>query len=186
MEQHGIVLQKAVTINKMKMKTIYNILLLSIISTITFAQVSIGKNTVDGTSTIMDFQESTTNGIILPAVNTTPTYNSATNNGTFIFDLVDNKVKMYENESWENLSEAGSKPTQLNTSTEIGDGVIIGSETTDAIGVLVLESDSKALILPKVDQPEVNVKSPYPGMICYDKISKSLAVFDGKVWNYWK
>ena len=42
------------------------------------------------------------------------------------------------------------------------------------------------MILPKVNQPEINVKSPYPGMICYDTASKTVAIFDGKVWNYWK
>ena len=168
-------------------KILYTVILCGFTS-ISLAQVGIGKNTVDGVSTILDFENSTTNGIILPAVDFAPTdLNVINNGGTFLYDLTDSRVKMYENGTWINLSDAGIKTSIIsNTSNEIGNGVIIGAETTSAKGVLVLESDSKAMILPKINQPEVNVKSPYPGMICYDTASKTLAIFDGKVWNYWK
>jgi len=62
----------------------------------------------------------------------------------------------------------------------------VGSDTTTAPGVLVMESSNKALILPKVATPHLNVKNPYPGMICYDTVSKTMAVFDGLKWSYWK
>ncbi|WP_148043492.1 hypothetical protein [Chryseobacterium sp. G0240] len=62
----------------------------------------------------------------------------------------------------------------------------MGASTSSAPGVLVLESANKALILPKVAAPHLNVKNPYPGMICYDTASKSMAVFDGLKWSYWK
>ena len=170
------------------MKNIIYAAILCGFASISFGQVSIGKNAVDGNNTILDFEESTTNGIILPAVTTVPTGLDATNNGgTFAFDLTDSKVKMYENGIWVELSDVGEKTALLtNSSDEVGDGVIIGAETTTAKGVLVLESDKDAMILPKVNQPEINVKSPYPGMICYDTASKTVAIFDGKVWNYWK
>jgi hypothetical protein len=57
---------------------------------------------------------------------------------------------------------------------------------SNAKGVLVLESADKAMILPKITNPHTTVKNPYPGMMCYDLTSKSLAVFDGANWNYWK
>ncbi|MGV0978527.1 hypothetical protein [Empedobacter falsenii] len=170
------------------MKNIIYAAILCGFASISFGQVSIGKNAVDGNNTILDFEESTTNGIILPAVTTVPTGLDATNNGgTFAFDLTDSKVKMYENGIWVELSDVGEKTALLtNSSNEVGDGVIIGAETSAATGILVLESDKDAMILPKVNQPEINVKSPYPGMICYDTASKTVAIFDGKVWNYWK
>lgn len=152
------------------------------------AQVAIGKETINGTSTLLDFEDSASNfrGIILPAVDAAPTL-GADNNGTFLFDTSDNKVKMFENEIWVELSDEGdSTAIPVNTSDETGDGVIIGSETTDADGVLVLESADKAMILPKIANPHTTVKSPYPGMMCYDTVSKTLAVFNGEVWNYWK
>ena len=154
-------------------------------------QVAIGKEDINGSSTILDFYDGADNfrGIILPAVESAPTDLTAANNGTFLFDTSDNKVKMFENEIWIDLSEEGDDTNlQINSSDENNQeqGVIIGSETSQAKGVLVLESADKALILPKIANPHTTVKSPYPGMMCYDTVSKSLAVFDGSVWNYWK
>ena len=63
---------------------------------------------------------------------------------------------------------------------------IIGARSTAVDGVLVLESADKALVLPKISNPHLNVKSPYAGMMCYDTIRQALAIFDGTVWNYWK
>lgn len=147
------------------------------------AQVAIGK-TSNSTSAILDFATGTTNGIILPTVTSLPTSPA---NGTFLVDRSDLKVKMRQNNTWVDLSGAGdlSKITQ-NTSAEIGNGVIIGSSTSTANGVLVLEAVDKALVLPKITSPQTSVKSPYPGMICYDTTSKSVAVFDGKVWYFWR
>lgn len=160
-------------------------------STFSLGQVSIGKEDVDGTSTLLDFvEEGNIKGVILPAVaNVDKAIATAKedNNGTFLFDKKDKMVKMYENGEWKALSVIGSSDkVMVNTSKEEGKGVIIGAETTQAEGVLVLESDNKAMVLPKIANPHTSVKSPYPGMICYDTVKKSVAVFDGVVWNYWK
>lgn len=171
-------------------KFIFGILVLITFTINLNAQVGIGTNVIESSSTIINFDNTSgnTKGIILPAVNNTPTsLDNSNNGGTFIFDLSDAKVKMFQNGTWVNLSEEGDKTKVVtNNSTEIGEGVIIGSATTQAKGALILESENRALILPKIYQPEINVKSPYPGMICYDTASKTMAIFDGKVWNYWK
>ncbi|UKB82540.1 hypothetical protein LF887_16170 [Chryseobacterium sp. MEBOG06] len=154
---------------------------------ISFAQVAIGKQTVDGNSTVLDFDNisGNTKGVILPATSGFPTGSLV--NGTFIFDVTDNKIKMYENDLWKSLSDAGdSSSVVANNSSELGKGVVIGNSSSTADGVLVLEAPDKAMILPQVEKPHLNVKNPYPGMICYDTASKTLAVFDGKLWNYWK
>jgi hypothetical protein len=152
-----------------------------------FAQVAIGKQSIDGRSTVLDFENGAgnTKGLILPATSGFPTGSLV--NGTLIFDVTDSKVKMYENDAWKSLSDTGNSSVILvNNSAETGKGVIMGEATSAADGVLVLESPNKAMILPKVATPHLNVKNPYPGMICYDTTSKTLAVFDGSVWNYWK
>ncbi len=167
-------------------KLIFSFIILGTAVTAT-AQVAIGKNNVTGTSTLLDF-ESNFRGIILPAVSMTdvPALNE-NNNGTFLFDLDTQTVQMFENESWVPLSDEGdASAITVNPSAETGEGAIIGAETTDAVGVLVLEASDKAMILPKVADPHLTVKSPYPGMICYDTASRTIAVFDGAVWNYWK
>lgn len=151
------------------------------------AQVAIGKQVVEGSSTVLDFNNiaGNTKGIILPATSGPATGSLV--NGTFIFDTTDNKVKVYENDIWKPLSDAGSSgAVVVNNTAELGKGVVMGQSSSTADGVLVLESPDKAMILPQIATPHLNVKNPYPGMICYDTTSKTLAVFDGAVWNYWK
>lgn len=150
-----------------------------------YAQVGIGKDTVDGDG-ILDFAPNTTNGIILPIVETLPNNAAA---GTILMDKNDKTIKIKNNSVWVALSDTGSvNNATFNTNAEIPgpNRIIIGSSATTAPGVLVLESANKALILPKIADPHINVKSPYPGMMCYDTVSKTMAVFDGLKWNYWK
>ncbi|WP_228444858.1 hypothetical protein [Chryseobacterium echinoideorum] len=162
------------------------------------AQVAIGKTEVSGNSSILEFAGNVTNttnfrGIILPAVNSSPVFpvvSPSTNNpqnGTFIFDKQSRKVRMFENGNWVDLSDEGNSGSIIPvTGTETGSGAVIGAQNTNAQGVLILESTNKALILPHISNPHLTVKSPYPGMMCYDIVSNSLAVYDGSNWNFWK
>lgn len=149
------------------------------------AQVAIGKSQAEGDA-ILDFPANTTKGILLPITETLPADASA---GTLLMDKNDKIVKMNVESAWVPLSDPGDISNAVfNTNGEIPgpNRIIIGAAATTAPGVLVLESTDKALILPKVTEPHLNVKSPYPGMICYDTVSKSMAVFDGLKWSYWK
>lgn len=177
------------------MKNIIFTAVLSLMMTNVNAQVAIGKSTITNASVLLEFDNATTNkkGIILSGVenvnNAITTATPAVNNGTFLFDRSDDRVKMYQNQTWVNLSDPGSEAKITpNTSDEIvpNQGTIIGSATSAAKGVLVLEAANKAMVLPWVANPHLNVLNPYPGMMCYDTTSRSLAVFDGTVWNYWK
>ena len=180
-------------------KIIYTALLVSM-ATFANAQVSIGgKQNVEGTATLLDFNSplsadtnstinNNTNGIILPAVEKESVVTSPSN-GTFIYDHFAKIVKMREADNWVSLSgEGNNSKIVVNTSDDLNanHGAIIGSQTSNAKGVLILESSNKAMILPRIQNPHTNVKSPYPGMMCYDTVRKSLAVFDGTNWNYWK
>ena len=152
-------------------------------SSLTYAQTSVEKQTVDGDG-VLDFASGTTKGIILPAVEALPTTPA---NGTFLYDKNDQMAKMYENGAWVNLTVEGNNSTVLPyTGTDINKQTVIGATNTSVDGVLVLESTNKALILPKVASPHINVSSPYPGMLCYDTDAKALAIFNGAVWSYWK
>lgn len=166
------------------------VLLFSIFSFSLHAQIAIGKQNINGTQTILDFDDSpgNTSGIVLPALTSRPVL-TANNNGTFILDKSDRIVKMYENNTWKSLTDQGDITvvnSNNNTSSETSGKVIIGDETSTAAGVLVLESTNKAMILPKVANPHINVRNPYPGMMCYDTVSRSLAVYNGTKWSYWK
>ncbi|RYF25589.1 MAG: hypothetical protein EOO42_03445 [Flavobacteriales bacterium] len=160
------------------------------------AQTAIEKKT-SSSSAVLEFASGTTKGIILPAVESLP---ASAANGTFLFDKTAKIVKMYQNNTWVNLSGVGdvSSIVPYTGSLDNGKQVILGSHTTKIVnslgnyvdgavdGVLVLESPTKALVLPHVSNPHLTVKSPYTGMMCYDTDRKALAIFDGKVWNYWK
>lgn len=180
-------------------KYIYTALLVSMAAFVN-AQVSIGgKQSVEGTATLLDFNSpltadtnattnNNTNGIILPAVEKELPV-ATTSKGTFIYDYEKKTVKMFEKTGWVSLSEEGNnQQIEVNTSADLNanQGAIIGSQTSAAKGVLILESSDKAMILPRIANPHTNVKSPYPGMMCYDTVRKSLTVFDGTNWNYWK
>ncbi|PWN71320.1 hypothetical protein C1631_001480 [Chryseobacterium phosphatilyticum] len=149
------------------------------------AQIAVEKQQVDGDG-LLDFPANTTKGILLPIVETLPSNAVA---GTLLMDKNDQIIKMNIESAWVPLSDSGSVAgVVFNTNNEIPgqNRIIMGSDTTAASGVLVLESSHKALVLPKIATPHTNVKSPYPGMICYDTTSKSMAVFDGLKWSYWK
>lgn len=173
--------------NKFKnidMKYYFLILIICLLSGKANSQVTIDKLTVDGGSTLLDFASGSSKGIILPAVQTLP---SSPASGTFLFDKNDATVKMYQFNKWIELSDEGDTAgvlpyngTAKNTQT------VMGAQNTNVNGVLVLEASDKAMILPKVASPHLNVPKPYPGMMCYDTDAKALAVFDGSNWNYWK
>ncbi|MDQ1161784.1 hypothetical protein QE422_002152 [Chryseobacterium sp. SORGH_AS 447] len=169
------------------------------------AQVSIGKQSLTGSSSVLEFSGMTqttapddaetanSKGLIVPAVAVSPVFtavNPSTNhpqNGTFLFDIQTQKVRMFENGNWSDMTDTGSSSSVIPvTGTEASNGVIIGSSSSSAKGALVLESTNKAMILPHIKNPHSTVKSPYPGMMCFDTVSKSIAVFDGSKWSYWK
>lgn len=185
----------AINLKLNKMKKIIGTAFLSLMIINIKSQVAIGKTSITNASVLLEFDDSETNkkGIILCAVdnlsNALSTTNPAENNGTFLFDRSDDKVKMYENNAWINLSDSGSEAqiaTNTTADTSQTQGAIIGAQTSNAKGVLVLEASNKALVLPWIQNPHIAVKNPYPGMMCYDTASRTLAVFDGSVWNYWK
>lgn len=155
------------------------------------AQTAIEKNTISSASVVLDFAAGTTKGIILPAVETLPTTPA---NGTFLFDArpAEMKIKMFVTiaglGTWVELSGTGSTTALVPYSGTVDNAkkTVMGASESSADGVLVLESANKALVLPQIANPHLTVKSPYPGMMCYDTNKKALAVFDGLVWNYWK
>lgn len=161
------------------------ITLLSISNT-AVAQVAIGKETVTNNSVLLEFSNEA-KGIILPAVNSAP----GAVDGTFILDNTVKAVRVRQNGNWTNLSTAGAASVNpyINPGNDINatnSGTIIGDSTSTKPGILVLESTTKAMVLPKVAEPSVNILSPVAGTMVYDAQSSMIAVFDGSNWSFWK
>jgi hypothetical protein len=171
------------------MKNIFILIVASLVSYATQAQVAIGKQSVDGAA-ILDFAPNTTNGIILPVVRTLPT-GAGASDGTILINgvnLAAAKAQARVNGAWIDISDdiRNLSSLSLNTTAEQGTIAIMGAGTSSASGVLVLEATDKALVLPKVANAESEIKSPVVGTMVYDLYSKSLAIFDGAKWNFWK
>lgn len=160
-------------------------------STNVYSQIAIGKTSISNSSVLLEFGTGN-KGIILPAVTSIP-MNSG---GTFIFNTLTNSVQVWEQRTnsgaggWLNLTEinGGVAHSYSNASPENSNskGVIMGSNTTSKSGNLVLESTSRALVLPIVQNPHLTMVGSVAGTIVYDAVSSTLATYDGINWNYWK
>ncbi|WP_374442452.1 hypothetical protein [Epilithonimonas sp.] len=169
------------------------------------AQVAIGKSAVSNPSVSLEFGNTYTitpvsntqpKGLILPWVNGTSnaapfiTGSSASEtvqNGTLVYDTNDKKVKVKYASGWKDLSvSTGTVNTALQDALSdlSGTKVSIGS-TTSTPGILVLEDTNKAMVLPKVASPHINIINPDPGMIVYDAVKKQLVIYNGSYWTFW-
>lgn len=170
-------------LNKMKRITL-------IIGIIAFgccnAQVALGKITLESASSSIEFGNEN-RGLVLPWVTNTSGIQNVVN-GTMVFDTSDMKVKVYQNNLWKDLSvdTTGTADTSLQDSlTDHPDAKVSVGTPSSVSGILVLEDDNKAMILPKMASPHLNIISPAAGMMVYDTQKKQLAVFNGTVWSFW-
>lgn len=175
------------------MKKIIITTVLATIGCLSYGQVVITEeaNPVPTNSSVLLEFGSEPKGIILPSVALAP---SAVG-GTFIVNTTVGAVQYYDGTQWVNLTNTNeeSDPDSFiphgwsNEGVEdVGEGVVIGSESTTKPGVLVLESTTQALVLPKVANPDTSIQSPIAGTLVYDTASDTLAVYDGSSWSFWK
>lgn len=174
-----------------------------------YSQVIIGDaiGTVpvgEKTSVLLEFAAGQDKGLILPYVRTLPSGNGLTE-GTLVLDASNStasKIRYYNGvispespNGWVDLSNGNTSDISgpllaqpdLNTIDSPEGKVIIGASSTTSDGVLVLESDDKAMVLPIVSDTD-DVVDPAPGMIVYINKTgaKRLAVYNGEGWTFWK
>ena len=173
------------------MKKSLTLILISI-SVFAFAQVAIGKDSVTNTSVSLEFGDDTTEkkGIVMPWVTSAASVTGAVN-GTIIYDISDKKVKYLKNGTWFDLSvDTGNVVTtdqdSLNELANAKAAIGKDAATDSTPGILVLTDTDKAMILPKVATPHLNIKNPAAGMMVYDKTNRQLAIFNGTNWTFWK
>jgi hypothetical protein len=168
------------------MKNIVFIILILGVGLTANAQMAIGKHQVDG-SGIVDFRDEWEAGIVLPWVTTIPT-GKALSPGVLIYNAIEKKVMYYNGTAWVDLSiHAGAvNLTEQDAIPEVAGGTVVGALSSPVKGVLVLETTDKALILPKVASPHLNIIKPMAGTICYDKNKKMMCVYNGTEWSFWK
>lgn len=155
------------------------------------AQISFGKDHLVNQSALVEFGTGN-KGIILPSVSAAP----GSVGGTFVFNTSRKAVEVYEGINnnntggWTSLTDEnqGILHSFSNAGPDVAGtkGVIIGAGSTTKPGILVLESTTKAMVLPLVANPHTSIKGAVAGTMVYDTASDMLAVYDGQNWSYWK
>lgn len=163
------------------------VLIVSItVSGLMYSQVAFGKTTLESASSSIEFGTAN-RGMVLPWVTDVASVQNAVN-GTMVYDLSDKKVKAYKNSAWVDLSIDATGVADSSMQDALNDNpvakVAVGTPTTTS-GILVLEDSNRAMILPKVASPHLNIISPAAGMMVYDTVKKQLAVYNGSVWTFW-
>ena len=165
------------------------------------AQVAIGKESVSSPSVSLEFGAGN-KGIILPYILDASTMQNVVP-GTMILNAATGVIQYATSASkWTALSLSGLNTSYDNVTQDITGKVntliqtdlvdlpsattIIGKARENIAGVLVLSDNDKAMVLPKMESPHLNIKNPAPGMMAYDTLKKQLAVFNGTVWTFWK
>ena len=166
------------------------IIISSSLATCLFSQVAIGKPSVTNTSVSLEFGAEN-RGLLLPWVTSATSVTGAVD-GTIIYDITDKKAKYLKAGSWFDLTidTTGTVDTTLQDSliekpsAKAAIGKDAATDTTS--GILVLTDKDKAMILPKVASPHLNIINPSAGMMVYDTLAHQLVVFNGTVWSFWK
>lgn len=170
----------------------YNILfILSLCSSLISAQlpVLIGRTTptsATNTSVLLEFSNNN-KGLIVPYI--AGNLNSATS-GTFYFDSTSKIMKLKDNSGQGYVDFTSAAPStnaviQPSGTDDATKKSVFGSTSSAVDGALVLESQTKVMVLPKVTNPHVNVVNPSAGMIVYDPTNKTLCTFNGTQWTFW-
>lgn len=146
------------------MKHLFSIISTTILSAVAYGQVIIGeegKTQVSSPSVSLEFGTEK-KGLVLPWVNSANSVNQAVN-GTLVLDTSDKKVKIKLNTGWKNLSRASTTPLDTSLQNNLNENqeakVSIG-EPSATPGILVLEDNNKAMQLPMVESPHLNIIQP--------------------------
>lgn len=160
------------------------------ISSLAFSQIAIGKSSVSNTSVSLEFGNAN-KGIILPWVTSQGAVTGAVN-GTIIYDVADKKVKYFKGGTWFDLTRdnTGVVNTSIQdnlTESDSAKAAIGSNGATDTTpGILVLTDTDKAMVLPRVASPHLNIINPAAGMMVYDTFHHMVAVYNGTVWSFWR
>lgn len=158
------------------------------------AQVIFGDavgTATDKTSVLMEFSNAGNRGMILPYVTSKA---GIVTPGSMILDATTPtaaKVEYYNGSTWVDLSVQNANVSSFLAAQPVSREnanakTVIGSSTSSADGILVLESANKAMVLPIVSSHQ-SIVNPAPGMMALinNGGNKILAVYNGNQWAFW-
>lgn len=163
------------------------------------SQVALGKQSVTNSSVSLEFGTGF-RGIILPYIPDVSKMISPAP-GTIYLDAATGVVNYIKDQGAAQLFSASGVGKINGVSTKLSQPVDTVLQTslkenkaakvtvgglTSVDGVFVLSATDKAMILPKMDSPHLNITNPAPGMMAYDTKMHQVAIFNGSVWTFWK
>ncbi|KQR91074.1 hypothetical protein ASG01_14390 [Chryseobacterium sp. Leaf180] len=168
-----------------------------LISSVSFAQITIGKSAATlspaNSSVSLELGDATggTRGMVLPYTTSAASVISPVA-GTIIFDSSDKKIKYRNNTTtWFDLSLGAKTPASTvgvadaNTEITSAKAVIGTNASADTTpGILVLSDTNKAMVLPRVAS-HTAIVNPSAGMMVYVTSTNQLAVYNGSEWSFW-
>jgi hypothetical protein len=166
------------------MKTTVTILAL-LLTLGAFAQeqkLAIGKTTIDGDA-LIDFGTELRGMVIAPIADVT-SISPAPSQGTIAFDGATGSFRVYDGTSWSAVV-AGGATGGVASGTDTFQQ-LIGTVTSSATGVVVMGEDTgetKALVLPKLENGNLKFNNPVTGLIYYDTALKAVMVYNGNGWT---
>ena len=160
-----------------------NIIILAVLSMagVFKGQVAIGKTSVTNSSVALEFGTDV-RGIRLPVVTNAATMTAA--NGSLVFDGTSGSFRWYANNTW-STATAGGQTGGAPTGADTGTGVIIGANSSSAAGALIIESSSRALVLPQAPLVDQRTITGVKGLALWDSALKAVVVYDGTKWNFY-
>ena len=117
------------------------------------------------------------------SVSATGWFNLSKNETTTVGGTANFDTTGVVNPALQNALDGSGNPLSDATTAKVSIGV---PATPDIPGILVLEDATKAMILPKLPSPHLNIINPEPGTMAFDTTTNQLAVYNGKVWSFWK
>lgn len=106
--------------------------------------------------------------------------------GTFVFDMSDQKVKYMRAGKWTDLTVYSTDKINTYSIEQIKNEKPKKENNNKKNNNPKISASEKITVLPKVASPHLSIVDPTPGMMVYDTDSNMLAIFNGKVWTFWK
>lgn len=101
--------------------------------------------------------------------------------GMIFYDSINHVLKLYEGHQWKTIQ---TEITNLNTSLSAPvkvDGINFTSDIYHPNAAVYLDGVNRLPQLPSL--PYIDIKSPTPGLVCFDTQLNTLVFFDGNNWR---
>lgn len=168
----------------MKKRFFITIMITGVFVSFLNAQIGIDKSSNLGSSAVLEFGSQARGIRLNPIENVSNMVNPS--EGTIVFDGNSGSLLFRDSRGWSSPKSGGTTGGNITGTDQNTQGVIMGSTTSSAPGVLILGRDAgeaRALVLPNVGTPETKMLNPPVGLLLYDSDAHVVKVWNGTTWT---